>query len=88
MKPKTCRRILNGIAVLVIIIVFLSHIPYFNLIHTEMIHAAAFLIVIDVIFGIIFLRCPHCKKILNFKWSSQKICHNCGAHLDDDVSKS
>lgn len=37
----------------------------------------------DLIFGFIFLRCPHCKKLLNFRWPSQGICHNCGARLDD-----
>ena len=83
MNPKKCRKMLNAIAVLVIIIVFLSNIPLFNLIHKEMIYVSTFLIIIDIIWGFIFLRCPHCKKILNFKWSSQSICHNCGARLDD-----
>ena len=83
MNPKNCRKMLNAIALLVIIIVFLSNIPLFNLIHKEMIYVSTFLIIIDIIWGFIFLRCPHCKKILNFKWSSQSICHNCGARLDD-----
>ena len=83
MNPKKCRKMLNAIAWLVIIIVFLSNIPLFNLIHKEMIYVSTFLIIIDIIWGFIFLRCPHCKKILNFKWSSQSICHNCGARLDD-----
>ena len=85
MNPKKCRKMLNAIALLVIIIVFLSNIPLFNLIHKEMIYVSTFLIIIDIIWGFIFLRCPHCKKILNFKWSSQSICHNCGARLDDYV---
>ena len=83
MNPKKCRKMLNAIALLVIIIVFLLNIPLFNLIHKEMIYVSTFLIIIDIIWGFIFLRCPHCKKILNFKWSSQSICHNCGARLDD-----
>ena len=83
MNPNKCRKMLNAIALLVIIIVFLSNIPLFNLIHKEMIYVSTFLIIIDIIWGFIFLRCPHCKKILNFKWSSQSICHNCGARLDD-----
>ena len=83
MNPKKCRKMLNVIALLVIIIVFLSNIPLFNLIHKEMIYVSTFLIIIDIIGGFIFLRCPHCKKLLNFKWSSQSICHNCGARLDD-----
>lgn len=76
------------IALIVIGIVFLSHIPLFNSIHEEMIYTATFLIVFDVFWGGIFLRCPHCKKLLNFKWSSQNMCHNCGARLDDDDLKS
>ena len=36
MNPKKCRKMLNAIALLVIIIVFLSNIPLFNLIHKEM----------------------------------------------------
>ena len=53
-----------------------------------MIYVSIFLIILDIIFGFIFLRCPQCKKLLNFKWSSQGICHNCGARLEDDVSES
>ncbi len=88
MNLKKCRQILNAIALLVVIIVFASNIPLFNSIHKEMIYVSIFLIIIDIIFGFTFLRCPHCKKLLNFKWSSQSICHNCGARLDDDVPKS
>ena len=88
MNLKKCRQILNAIALLVVIIVFASNIPLFNSIHKEMIYVSIFLIIIDIIFGFTFLRCPHFKKLLNFKWSSQSICHNCGALLDDDVSKS
>ena len=88
MTPKKCREILNAIALLVVIIVFSSNLPLFNSIHKKMIYISIFLIIIDIIFGFAFLRCPHCKKLLNFKWSSQSICHNCGARLDDDVSKS
>ena len=84
MKPKKCRKILNGIALTAMVIVSLSYIPFLSSIHREIILAATFLVVGDVIFGFIFLRCPHCKKLLNFKWSSQSICHNCGEKLDDD----
>lgn len=88
MKPKKCRRILNGIASVTIGIVFLSNIPALNSIRMEMIACATFLMVSDLIFGFIFLRCPHCKKLLNFRWSSQIICHNCGKRLDENNSKS
>lgn len=57
MNPKKCRKMLNAIALLVIIIVFLSNIPLFNLIHKEMIYVSTFLIIIDIIWGFIFLRC-------------------------------
>ena len=83
MNPKKCRKILNAIALLVIIIVFFSNIPLFNLIHKEMIYVSTFLIIIDIIFGFTFLRCPHCKKLLNFRASSQNICHNCGSRLEE-----
>lgn len=83
MRPEKCRRILNGVAIIVIGLVFLSNIPFFSPIHREMITVATFLIISDLIFGFIFLRCPHCKKLLNFRWSSQGICHNCGARLDN-----
>ena len=45
MNPKKCRKMLNAIALLVIIIVFLSNIPLFNLIHKEMIYVSTFLII-------------------------------------------
>ena len=67
MNLKKCRQILNAIALLVVIIVFASNIPLFNSIHKEMIYVSIFLIIIDIIFGFTFLRCPHCKKLLNFK---------------------
>lgn len=88
MKPSKCRKIINGLALIGIGIVFLSYIPFLSSIHREMIFVATFLVVGDVIFGFIFLRCPHCKKLLNFKWSSQSICHNCGEKLDDVNLKS
>lgn len=84
MKPKKCRRIVNGIAFVVLGIVFLSNLPYFTSIRTEMIAGAMILIVSDLVFGLIFLRCPYCKRLLNFRWSSQSICHNCGRKLDED----
>lgn len=88
MKPEKFRRILNGIASVSIGFVFLSNIPALNLIRMEMIACATFLMVSDLIFGFIFLRCPHCKKLLNFRWSSQIICPNCGKRLDENKSKS
>lgn len=83
MRPQKCRNILNGIALMVIGLNFLSNIPFFSSIRREMITVATILIISDLIFGFIFLRCPHCKKLLNFRWSSQGICHNYGARLDD-----
>ena len=88
MKPEKSRIILNGIASVAIGFVFLSNIPALNLIRMEMIACATFLMVSDLIFGFIFLRCPHCKKLLNFRWSSQIICPNCGKRLDENKSKS
>lgn len=88
MKPKNCRRILNGIASVIIVVVFLSNIPALNSFRTEMIAGVTFLMIGDLVFGFVFLRCPHCKKLLNFRWSSQNICHNCGERLDEDNSKA
>lgn len=88
MKPKKCRRILNGVALVGIGVVFLSYIPGLNSIRMEMIAGATFLMISDLVFGFVFLRCPHCKKLLNFRWSSQNICHNCGGRLNEDDSKS
>ena len=45
---------------------------------------ATFLFVCDLIFAFIFLRCPHCRKLLNFNSDSQYICHNCGERLDEE----
>ena len=84
MKPKKCRRIVNGIALVVLGIVFLANIPCLNSIRTEMIAGATFLLISDLVFGFLFLRCPYCKKLLNFRWSSQSICHNCGRKLDEN----
>lgn len=88
MKPKKCRRILNGVALVGIGVVFLSNIPALNSIRMEMIVGATFLMITDLVFGFIFLRCPHCKKLLNFRWSLQNICHNCGGRLNENDSKS
>lgn len=88
MKHKKCRRIINGIASVVIGVVFLSNIPGLNSIRMEMLAGATFLMIIDLVFGFVFLRCPHCKKLLNLRWSSQSICHNCGVRLDENNSKT
>lgn len=84
MKFKIRRRVFNFGASVALVIALLSNIPAFHLIHREMLLAAAILIICDVIFGLIFLRCPHCKKLLNLKWDAQNICHNCGGRLDED----
>ena len=83
MKPKKCRKILNGIALAVIAVDLLSYLPAFREIRGAMIAGATLLLAGDVVFGFLFMRCPHCKKILNFRWSSQSICHNCGGRLDE-----
>ena len=84
MKPKTCRKILNGVAVAGICIIILSYIPGLPALRKEMINGVTVLLIGDLIFGFLFLRCPHCKKLLNFRWSSQSICHNCGQRLDEE----
>ena len=84
MKIRIRRRIFNGCASIALVIALLSNISAFHLIHREMLLAATILIVGDVIFGLIFLRCPHCKKLLNLKWDSQSICHSCGERLDEE----
>lgn len=88
MKPKTCRKILNIIASVGLCVVLLANIPPLDFIRKEIVVSATFLMIGDLVFGFIFLRCPHCKKLLNFRWSSQSICHNCGTKLDEDNSKS
>lgn len=67
MKSKKCRSILNGLAFVAIEIVFLSYIPFLSSIRREMITVATFLIISDLIFGFIFLRCPYCKKFNQVK---------------------
>lgn len=84
LKPKKCRKILNGLALTAAGIYFLSYLPFLSSVRGEIIFAATLLLISDAVFGFIFLRCPHCKKLLNFKWSSQSICHNCGERLDED----
>lgn len=84
MKPKKCRKILNGVALIAAGIYFLSYLPFLSPVHSEIIFATTVLLIGDAVFGFIFLRCPHCKKLLNFKWPSQRICHNCGETLDED----
>lgn len=83
MKFKIRRRVFNLGSSVALVIALLSNIAAFHLIHREMFLAATILIICDVIFGLIFLRCPHCKKLLNLKWDSQSICHNCGERLDE-----
>ncbi len=82
MKPRKCRNILNGIAVVVIGLCLLSNLPALAFVRQEIIAGATFLLIGDLVFGFVFLRCPHCKKLLNFRWASQSICHNCGERLD------
>lgn len=84
MKIKIRRRIFNLSSSVALVMVLLSNIPTFHSMHRKMLFAATILIVCDVIFGLIFLRCPHCKKLLNLKWDAQNICHNCGERLDED----
>ena len=88
MNPRKSRKILNILAFTAMGIVFLSRIPFFHSIRKEMIFAAIIIISCDAIFGFLFLRCPHCKKLLNLKWSSQSICYHCGEKLENEHSKS
>lgn len=88
MKPKTCRKILNIITSVGLCVVLLANIPPLDFIRKEIVAGVALLVIGGLILGFIFLRCPHCKKLLNFSWSSQSICHNCGARLDEDNSES
>lgn len=95
MKPKKVRRIYNvavsvGLGIVigsyipsVLEIVIGSYNPFLSSIHTTMIRIAAILAIGVLVFAFIFLRCPYCKRLLNLKWSSQGICHKCGARLDD-----
>lgn len=39
------------------------------------------LLIFYIIFCLIFLRCPHCKRLLNINSHSQSVCHNCGERL-------
>ncbi len=88
MKPKTCRKILNIITSVGLCVVLLANIPPLDFIRKKIVTCVTLLVIGGLILGFIFLRCPHCKKLLNFRWSSQSICHNCGAKLDEDDSKS
>ena len=95
MKPKKVRRIHNvigsvllGITILsftpLVLEIFIgSYVPFFNLIRRIMIYVGGILAIGDIVFAFIFLGCPHCKRLLNFKWSSQGICHKCEARLED-----
>ena len=56
MKPKTCRKILNGVAVAGICIIILSYIPGLQAIRKEMINGVTVLLIGDLIFGFLFLR--------------------------------
>lgn len=62
MKPKICRKILNGVALVGMGIAFLANIPALKPIRMEMIYGAAFLVTADVIFGLLFLRARTVKK--------------------------
>lgn len=66
MKPKICRKILNGVALVGMGIAFLANIPALKPMRMEVIYGAGFLVIADVIFGLLFLRCPHCKKNIKF----------------------
>lgn len=97
---KIYRIILHIIFCLCILTCIITYIPYFmsmfNFDYTRTFLAdliairhfititATFLFVCDLIFAFIFLRCSRCRKLLNFNWDSQYICHNCGERLDDE----
>lgn len=62
MKPKICRKILNGVALVGMGIAFFANIPALKPIRMEMIYGAAFLVIADVIFGLLFLRARTVKN--------------------------
>lgn len=40
------------------------------------------LLVFDIIFGVVKLRCPYCKARLNIWVSKQNYCESCGAKIN------
>ena len=81
---KNACRISWGLAVIAVIMLFLyDQTEMFY--HMYFVVGAFILVVLSLIIGIMFVRCPHCGKVLYFELRviSLKHCPNCGSQLID-----
>lgn len=85
MNHKKSRKIVNGLSLIVVGLSFISNLPIFNSIRMEMFVGTSILMIITIIFGLVFLRCPNYHKRLNLYADSQLVCQNCGKRLDDNT---
>lgn len=81
MDHKKVRKIMNSIAILVLIMIGLSYFPSFDNIRKSLMVFATLLIIMDLIFALVFFRCPYCNSLLNFRGKKQNYCSSCGRKL-------
>lgn len=82
MDHKKARKIMNTIAIGVVITVFITLLPIFIDSRREVIKILLIIMLLDIVFALIFLRCPYCHSLLNMRPLHQNYCENCGEKLD------
>lgn len=87
MKLDTVRKLLTLVSMAGICLVFLANLPPFQAHYKEMFLLAGCMLLGNLALGFALWRCPHCKRLLNYRLSAQRICYHCGGRLDGDDEK-
>lgn len=75
MKPRTAKKLIIGLWITGIIIMFFS---YFNIIFLPI---GFFIVLLSILPSIRFYKCPYCGKLLGRNGSDY--CQHCGHKIDD-----
>ncbi len=78
MKLRTVKTVNNILLVITIILLIVSMITAWN----ALLYIALVFGIADVIFQMIFWKCPHCGKNLGRIGEKRRFCSNCGKEID------
>jgi hypothetical protein len=83
MSKKTIRRIMLAIIIFGMVTaglaLFADAVPFLQKVF---LYGGGGIMVSGVVFGLLFLRCPHCGSLLNLRGLSPDYCPHCGERLN------
>ncbi len=81
-NPNTCRLLMFAIILLGISIVYLSGLIW-GVEQIAMMSVCGLLLSFGgIIFGIVTVRCPSCKSLLNLRGLGSSYCEHCGSKIE------